>query len=185
MAKKRQKGVEKLDITSVVPQENFKQILDFLKDKYEIKTDELVLTSNKLSLERDFERVFLPISIFKYGLSPLSCVVKYLRENLELRFTKIAAILKRDNSTVWDAYQKAKKEMPDFFLEEDSQYYIPISMFSDRNISILEGMTYYLKTKFDLKFSKIGEMTKRSQKTIWTSYDRARKKLGQRKIENE
>jgi hypothetical protein len=185
MGKRAKKEVRQPTLTSSIPEENFDQILEFLKDKYEIRSDEIVLVSNKASLERGFDRFFIPIAIFRYNLSPLSCVVKYLRENLELRFTKIAAILKRDNSTIWDAYQKAKKEMPDHYLEENSKHYIPITMFNNRKLSILESLVYYLKTKFDVKFTEIAQLTKRSPKTIWTSHDRAKKKLGNKEVTNE
>ena len=54
----------------------------------------------------------IPLSIFKERrLSALESVVKFLKENYNLRYHQIAKLLNRDDRTIWTVYNKSIKKM--------------------------------------------------------------------------
>jgi len=71
--------------------------------------------------------------------------------------------------------------MEEFYSEESSKIFVPLSIFEDRRLSVLEVLVEYLKEKRHLTFHQIAVMTNRDDRTIWTCYDRAKKKRGARK----
>jgi len=52
---------------------------------------------------------------------------------------------------------------------------LPISIFNDR-LGMLESSALYMKDKLKLSFTEIARLLKRDYKTIWTSYNQAKKK---------
>lgn len=54
---------------------------------------------------------------------------------------------------------------------------IPIDIFKDRAFAPLERMTAHLKESANLSFHEIAVLLNRDDRTIWTSYSRAQKKL--------
>lgn len=115
--------------------------------------------------------ILLPISIFRNKLSTLEVIVKYLHENKKLSFSEISSLLKRDDRTIWHAYQRSlKKKILLKIL--DSSIKIPVSIFSDRNYSPLEILVSHLKDSHQLKFTEIAALLDLSPKTVWTVYRR-------------
>ncbi len=53
---------------------------------------------------------------------------------------------------------------------------LPISIFNEK-LGMLEAASLYLKDKVGLSFNEIAKLLKRDYKTIWTSYNKAKKKL--------
>ena len=53
---------------------------------------------------------------------------------------------------------------------------IPTSIFLDRTISVLEAITKYLKEEKNLTYHQIAILLNRDDRTIWTCYNRAKKK---------
>ena len=53
---------------------------------------------------------------------------------------------------------------------------IPSSIFKDRSLSVLEAITEYLKDKKSLTYHEIAVLLNRDDRTIWTCYQRAKKK---------
>lgn len=53
---------------------------------------------------------------------------------------------------------------------------IPISVLSDRSLAALESVVEYMKDKLGLSYHEIAMLLKRDDRTIWTCYNRARKK---------
>lgn len=53
---------------------------------------------------------------------------------------------------------------------------LPSYIFRDRSLSVLEAMVEYLKEKENLTFHRIAKLLNRDDRTIWTCYDRAKKK---------
>lgn len=53
---------------------------------------------------------------------------------------------------------------------------IPIEIFRDREIAVLESLVEYLKDSYHLSFAEIGRLMQRDQRTIWTVYRRAKAK---------
>ncbi len=58
------------------------------------------------------------------------------------------------------------------------KFNVPITVISDRSLSVLEAIVEYLHEKKSLSFHQIAVLTKRDDRTIWTCYDRAKKKRG-------
>ncbi len=53
---------------------------------------------------------------------------------------------------------------------------VPLSLLRDRSVSILESIVKYLKEKKKLTYHEIAVLLNRDDRTIWTVYNRARKK---------
>lgn len=124
-------------------------------------------------LKKEF---FIPLSLFTQKLAPLETVVKFLIENCDLSIKNIAILLNRSQKTIWQAYNFSKRKLSKKFTVKPEVYLIPISIFSNRKLSVLESLVSYLKDTQNLKFSQIAVLLNRDQRTIWTSYSRARKK---------
>jgi predicted transcriptional regulator len=61
-----------------------------------------------------------------------------------------------------------------------SDFEIPTSIFWDRKIAVLEAISEYLKEKQELSYHEIAVLTNRDDRTIWTCYNRAKKKRKKR-----
>jgi len=124
------------------------------------------------------KEISIPIGIFSNdALSSLEAIVKYLKEDLKLKFSKIAKILNRSSKTIWATYQKSLKKMPSSFGTVSREVVIPASAISNRSFSTLESVVGYVK---DLNYSnhEIGAILHLDDRTIWTVYDRVKKKRG-------
>ena len=136
---------------------------------------------NNISFE-DVLKIFdskekLPIEIFSTKLSPLESVVKHLRQNLRLPYKEISGLLNKDISSCWTAYKNAIKKSPELIITSPSKYDIPLNSLSSDKLSLLELITSYLKDELKLSYRLIGDLLQRDQRTIWTVYNRAKKKL--------
>lgn len=155
-----------------------KEKLDLLQDLViEIKKD-LVGTISK----KDYSSLGIPSFVFNEKLGSLETIVKYLKENLNIKVMKIASLLGRNDKTIWSTYNNAKKKYPEKFTEGESKLEIPISIFSSRKLSVLESIVYYIKENYDLTFHEIALVLKRDDRTIWTVYQKAKKKMTKGKI---
>ena len=54
--------------------------------------------------------------------------------------------------------------------------FLPPSIFQDRSLSVLESITEYLKDSKNFSYHEIAEIMNRDDRTIWTCYNRAKKK---------
>lgn len=148
---------------------------DYLKKEHNISERQL----ESLLSEQD-KPVSVPISILSIRkVGSFEAIVKYLRDNLLLSSKEIAKLTNRSRSTVSVSYLHAYKKLPKHFPEDlisSSKYSIPISLFASREFSVLETIVVYLKEDYNLNFSKIAQLLNRDDRTIWTVYDRARKK---------
>ena len=122
--------------------------------------------------------ITIPIGIFDNDfLSSLEAIVKYTREERKLKFSMIAKLLNRSNKTIWATYSKSIKKMPSSLGNVSSKILIPLSHFSNRKFSTLENLVGFIK---DIGYSnhEIGVMLHLDDRTIWTVYDRVKKKRG-------
>jgi len=151
-------------------------IILYKENKKLLEAASRIKKENKLSNE-DFIKLIkkyipIPISIFKNN-SPLEALVKYLKESLNLSLSEISRLLNRDQRTIWITYDNAKKKIKN--LDVSSKITIPLTYFSERELSILENLVDYLiEQKFSLP--KISELLERDYKTIYTIYTRAKEK---------
>lgn len=133
------------------------------------------------SREKEFGLdILLPSSIFlERRLSFLESIVVYLKEVRKLTYSEIATRTNRDERNIWTLYNRAAKKLgtADFSVRTDVPFiFIPLSVVRDRSLSIMESVVYHLKQTTSLRNSEIALLLGRSSKTIWTVYNRARKK---------
>lgn len=131
----------------------------------------------------------VPIGIFRSSLSPLECLVRYLKDVFGYTFSDIAKLLLRDETTIWTTYQNSLEKgkiVIDLEMNEidfsklklkKSELVIPVTVFTDRRLSVLESLCLYLKEEFGLRYHTIALLLDRDDRTIWTVVNRARKKL--------
>ena len=63
---------------------------------------------------------------------------------------------------------------------EKKEVFLPVAIFSTRRISALEAAVRYLRENKGFKFSEIGQLLGRDQRTIWVTYNNAAKKSNKR-----
>jgi len=148
--------------------EKMKDLLLIFQEKYGLSTDQL---SQMLT-----EELFFPNSILVKDLTPLHSVVKYLKENKRLSLAKIAPLIGRDQRNVWRMYSDAKKRHPDALDVSGSTFFIPVSIFLNNSLSAQEALVCHFKDSLDLSYHEIAVLLSRDDRTIWTVYNRAKKK---------
>lgn len=120
----------------------------------------------------------IPVSMFdNAGFSALEAVVKYLHENRGLRLVEVAKLLNRDQRAIGVTYRFARKKMKPLLKASVSKYSWPASIIANRKLSVLESIVYYIKTTYKLSYHDIAFIIKRDDRTVWTVYTRALKKL--------
>ena len=122
----------------------------------------------------------VPATLFGSKLAPLQSLVKYLREIRGLSNSEIARLLGRKSQATWLTYRAVSKKPLGKIKESPVE--IPVSAFSSDDLSILECVVSYLR-RSGFTFAGIAGITGHDQRTIWTAYDRARKKLKVHEIE--
>ncbi len=150
--------------------ERIKELVRLLKIKYHLSTKDILhLTDDRETL--------IPLSIFTKELTALETLTKYLKEELQLSYHQIGDHLQRDERNIWHTYQKTKQKYAARFVISSSQYFIPLSVFREMSLSILETLVTYVKEELHLSYHQIAVLLHRNDRTIWTMYQRARKKL--------
>ena len=61
-------------------------------------------------------------------------------------------------------------------IKEDRVILIPLSIFLDRGISVLEAVSEYLKDSKGFSYHDMAVLLNRNDRTVWTCYNRAKKK---------
>jgi|OM-RGC.v1.024047978 hypothetical protein len=111
----------------------------------------------------------IPATVFSTDLSPLQAIVTFLHDHKHEAFNTIAQALHRSYRAVWGAYKEAGITIA------PCKYSIPLDRFDDKH-SILECVVKYLKEHYELKFTDIARELDKDPRTVWTAWDRARKK---------
>ena len=131
---------------------------------------------NRLVAGKEKE-ILLPIAIFdNTKLSALETIVKYLKENKTLSFHQIGVSLNRNERCIWTTYSHSKKKMKESLVLRASKFLIPADILIDRKLSVLESLTAYMKEKLELSLHDIAQLLHRDDRTIWTVYNRVKKK---------
>lgn len=145
------------------------KVTKFLEDKYGLSHADIEAMGDS--------KYFIPITVFSTTLSPSEAITKFLKDSYQLHFSDIATILHKETSSIWSSYKRAGAKIGKDFKFEDSKIKVPANAFS-HNISVLEALVVYLKDVKGMKIAKLSEMLKKSKSTLWTAYNRGRKKLG-------
>lgn len=69
-----------------------------------------------------------------------------------------------------------KKEGKSGDMPSDGSIKIPVSLFTDRSLSVLEVLVEYLKDELHYSYHEIAVLINRDDRTIWTVYSRVKKK---------
>lgn len=131
-----------------------------------------------LVIAKEVEQV-VPCSIFKdRNLAPLESISEFLKEEKSLSYHEIAVFTGRNDRTIWTCYSRARKKRIDHPKQTPKTecVFIPLSIFLNRDLAPLEALTAYLKEKVNMSLHEIAVMLNRDDRTIWTSYDRSKKK---------
>ena len=152
------------DFSSHEPDSLLSEKLDYTV-QYSVEESSLSSVSNP--------EIYIPLSILNNN-SSLQAIVKYLHEILQLKFSDIAGLLNRDQRTIWNVYSQAKNIS---LGEINISFSIPLSIFSLRNLSVLESIVFHLKSVVGLSSMQISQLLGKNYRTIWTVYQRALKKL--------
>jgi len=152
---------------------NKKEVVDIifekLREKYKISRKELKF------LIKTKEELSIPVTIFSKELGALEALIKYMKENLVMSYHEIAKLLNRNDRTIWTAYHKALQKQIEPIKPQETEILLPISIFRNRNLTILESVIIYLKSR-GLKYNEIARLLNRDQRNIWIIYSRALKK---------
>ncbi len=119
----------------------------------------------------------IPLSIFQNEeLSLLEATVVYLKDEELLTNHQIGIILGRSDQTVWYTYNHAKRKrsVPLEVVEGEG---IPVDELKRTGLSLMERVVAWLR-KEGLRYRAIGELLNRDERTVWTAYSRAKKKMG-------
>jgi DNA-directed RNA polymerase specialized sigma24 family protein len=158
----------------VPPKNNVKTTPDVLNT---LSREELLALVGQLSaLVQEKDGVHIPVSVFAVRLSPAEAVVKYLKEEHELRYVDIARALNRDQRGIWCTYRRAQQKHPRALTVAPSEHAVPISALGERKFSILENVVHHLRGK-GVQVKTIAELVNKSPSTIATVHSRVRKKL--------
>ena len=151
-----------------------KLALEELKEKYNVSSNEILGLIEKKPVSKE---ILIPVSILgTKGFSALEVICKYLKEELEFNYAKIALLLNRNNRTIWTTYNNAVKKRKEKLSVKESRFFVPVSVFKDRKFSVLEVIVSYLKDNFNLRYSEIAVLLRRDERNIWTVYNRRKKK---------
>jgi DNA-directed RNA polymerase specialized sigma24 family protein len=149
-----------------------------LKEKHNLDGENL----NEFLQQKNLASV--PVEVFLNKLGALEALVKYLKENLCMSYHQIAELIHRDDRTIWASYRAASRKMKEKMdIKGEPKMFLPISIFKNRKLTVLEAAVVYLKDK-GVKYSEISRLTGRNQKNIWTIYSRAAKKQHGQKHRN-
>jgi len=130
----------------------------------------------------------IPLNLFCSKSPCLEVVVKFMVDNLNLDCETISVILNRNIKNINKAYNKSSNKNYKHQLEsnkslaivnhnEISNIMVPLVIFKHNSLSMLESLVKYIKDVHAMKYSQIATILNRDQRTIWTIYNRASKKI--------
>ena len=167
---------------SGIDSENILDILDKkLKERYELGLNDLLDIAKKRTLRKEPQKeikkeVKIPLEVFKQKIGVAESICKYLKENNGLKFSQISRIVGRDQRTIWNNYRNAARKMEEEIKVDENTKYIPMKVFSNRKLSMLESVIYYLREE-RYRNKEIAEMLDKDARNVWTIWNRARKKV--------
>ena len=154
--------------------EFLKTILKKLKASYGISLNELLNIAKEIPAKsRD---VKIPLMLFRENMGASEALCKYLKENIALKYSEIARLLNRNQKTIWISYRNSMAKKKEEIKINEKSAFIPVNIFSNRKLSILESLISYLRKK-GFKNIEIADMLKKDPRNTWTLYSRALKKL--------
>ncbi len=118
----------------------------------------------------------LPVSIFNGSLSGLEAIVYFLKTAKKKSFGEIATLLHRKPATIYATYASCRRKKAK--VDVSGTETLPLTIFSDREKSVLESLIIFLHTQ-GKSLASIAALLNKSPSTIKTTYWRFRKKCQQ------
>lgn len=155
-----------------------RELKEYLKTKYRLSNKEIkkYLAEETIKPAKAIT-ITMPATIFNESVSPLEAIVKYLKEVQSMKLVEIAKLTGRDQRAIGVTYKAATKKMPEQFKLEKTRYIIPIEILQDKKLSVAEHLVKHIKETYNLNYHEIALLMKRDDRTIWTLYNRASKKI--------
>lgn len=148
-------------------------VLDEIKQKYNLSSNEIL---SFVEEKRVAKEILIPVSVFENDLSALEAVCKYLKEELEFSYNKIALLLNRNHRTIWTTYNNAVAKRKEKLVVKESRYFVPVNVFVNRKLSVLEAIVSYLRERYKLRYSEIAVLLNRDERNVWSVYQRKLRK---------
>jgi hypothetical protein len=144
-----------------------------LMEKYSLPYEDVIYLLNKKRIENEIQAV--PAEIFRERkLGILEILTKYLKEEKNFRYTQIAKVLSRDERTIWVSYKNAMLKKKTRLNVSEAKYWVPLSIFTNRKLGLLQVLVVYFKEKFGLSNHAIAVLLNRDDRTIWSVYDKTK-----------
>ncbi|MEM4260302.1 MAG: hypothetical protein QXG00_03625 [Candidatus Woesearchaeota archaeon] len=128
---------------------------------------EVIKSLLQIYKERQQQWYSLPVTLFfllKLGI--LEKTIKYIKQNYSLNYHNISILLNRDDRIVWVAYSNAIKKHKVKLLPKESRQHIPVAIFTNRKLGLLEALTVFLRNKLHLSFNEIPVLLKKYYGTV-------------------
>ena len=171
-AKTKKEGDVLLDtiLSTVSSHQLLKIILQKLYQEQNLQLPDLIQVFQDAKQEAS-----IPLSIFS-SLDPAEALYKFLRENESFSFQRIAQETGRDYKSIWATYTRAHRKKKPLFSFPDERYFLPLSIFNDRDYSLLESIVFYLNSAHHLSNKQIAALLHKTPNTIAVLMKRARDK---------
>jgi hypothetical protein len=150
-------------------------ILNDILSKYDVDPATLKSALQDTITQLDKKEKGIPLSIFNKQLTVLESLVKYFVEDEGLPLRQVASILGRNEKNLWHTYNNAKKKFSGQ-LDLSSSTLVPQSLFAQSVASPTEALVLYLYDELELSYTQVAALLHRNQRTIWTTYKRAKVK---------
>ncbi len=137
---------------------------------------------------REENVILIPLKVFlDRSISVLEAVSEYFMDEKGMSYHEIAVLLNRDDRTIWTCYNRAKKKRKsrggvEHVVVGDEGESVPSTVFLDREVSVLEAIAEYLKDERGFSYHEMAVLLGRNDRTIWTCYNRAKKKRDEKKL---
>lgn len=119
----------------------------------------------------------VPITLIaQQQIGSLEAVCHHLRTQ-GLRYAEIAILLNRDPRTIWVSCWNARQRLSGRALaSQPGDLRIPLAIFANRQLGILEAVVVYLREEQGMKPWQIAQLLKRDPRVIATVWQCARRK---------
>ncbi|MAF36505.1 hypothetical protein CL622_05305 [archaeon] len=155
------------------PTKVLETLIQQLKVDYQFSDDDILALVNKE------DEILIPVSLFTHNpCTVLQATVKFLKDERFLSFSEIGKQLNRNERSIWGTYKGASEALGGNLILRPSKLFVPMSVFAKEQLSALESVVTFLKEHHHLQLSVIAKLLSRDNRTIWTVYDRAKKKRG-------
>jgi DNA-binding NarL/FixJ family response regulator len=141
--------------------------------------DENAASGSTSKLDQLNSQLLIPSTIFcDRSLSFLESLVEYLKDQFKLSYHEISVLTNRDERNIWTLYNRASKKRNERepIVGKAHIVNIPLSVVTDRSLSILEVVVEYMRDKAQFTNHEIAVLLNRSDKTVSTVYMRTKKK---------